>query len=167
MWQEIFWLGVATSLGKTIALSRHMPPGFQALWHLMNESLPHCDHPTFRNGVELWCWAHGSVLALEELRSSERGGGHASRVMQFVVAAADVSGADLIGAVEAHPYDDRTDSLTDDQLYAWYESLGFRREGPLENSIIRDPIQAPQNELDRALKSAQQALSKKVAQGRR
>lgn len=156
MWQKIYWLGLATDLGKTIRLAQHMPAGFQSLWLLQEFALPHHDHPVFSNGVELWAYpiGEGDVLMLEELRSVNRGNGSARAVMRLIIDVADKTRATLVGHVEAHPFDNQSNHLSDEQLYAWYARLGFSREPADSDEIFREPSTRPATEIDASLRAA-------------
>ena len=163
--QEIFWLGLTTDFGKTVAIAKHVSSATQLWFNMLQTGLPNADHAVFRNGVELWAWPLGDTLHLEEIRSRQAGNGHASDVMNYVAAAADKFEVTLLGTVEAHKVSTVPRILADDQLYAWYERIGFRRrEGLLPNAIVREPGTAVSAEdRDSAYTIALNALTGKSA----
>lgn len=159
--QEIFWLGLATDFGNTVAIAKHAQPAARLWFEILNISLPNADHGMFRNGVDLWAWPYATALTLDEIRSRQTGNGHAARVMNYVVAAADKFNVTLLGTVEAHEVPGTPRTLTNEQLYAWYERIGFLRQVGLQaNAIVRQPrVDLSQEERDAAYMSALNALT--------
>lgn len=163
--QEIFWLGLATDFGNTVAIAKHARPATRLWFEILNISLPNADHGIFRNGVELWAWPYAAALTLDEIRSRHTGNGHAARVMNYVVAAADKFEVTLLGTVEAHDVPGTPRTLTNEQLYAWYERIGFLRQVGLQpNAIVREPrVDVSQEERDAAYVTALNALTAQSA----
>lgn len=139
--QMVFWLGKGTDSAKVIRIYDHVDRSVRLLYDLLSESDATSEYPHFSNGVELWCYPDlfTSELILVDLRSSERGRGHASRVMRFLAAGADVHEVVLRGTVELRPDYSKPSYLTLEQLYAWYERLGFRRDSVSNTHIARKP----------------------------
>jgi hypothetical protein len=140
MMQQIFVLGLATELGKTIRIYDHINPPFRVFFDLCDVAGTDDSYPRFKNGVELWCSPlDTSNLWLEEIRSRHQGNHQASNVMRLVVASADVHEVTLRGVVESHPVNGEV-GLSDADLFSWYETVGFRKSGITPNAIVREPV---------------------------
>ena len=106
LWQEVFWLGLATDFGPVVPLSAAVQPATRVLFDLILVADPTRPFPSFKNGVDVYGWPWIDALYLEDLRSAHRGNGHASRVLGLILALADLHRVTLHGVVEAHNVDD-------------------------------------------------------------
>lgn len=156
--QQVFLLGNSTIFGEVVKIYDHVEPGYRVLFDIFGLSIPGSGYAKFRNGVDLWCAPIRSGLLLEEIRSSARGLGHASRVMQATITSADLHEVTLFGNVEAHSVNGAP-FLSDADLFAWYGKVGFMRSGPLTNTITRQPQTALSlSERQTAFSAAAEAL---------
>lgn len=141
--QQVIWLCGEGEQSRPADIYNGVEAPYRVSFDLLNLGKPDHPYPAFDNGVELWCAPYkGNKLLLEEIRSTRPGRGYATKVLRTVIASADLHGVQLFGFVEAHAVDGKR-GLTDKELYAWYDRLGFVRDPSQRNLIFR----LPRNEL--------------------
>jgi hypothetical protein len=138
-WQEIYWLGNTLDFGQVVPLSKAVSGALRLVFELMMNASANASHPEFANGTEFFVYPIRSALYIEDFRSRFRGRRHASKAMQYLIAAADYHETPLCGAVEAHDVDDIKPNLSDEDLFAWYGKLGFERVSSHPRMIMRSP----------------------------
>ena len=126
MWQEVFWLGNSIDFTNVIALASAISPPFRVTFDMFNAGRSDADHPTYKNGVELFLWPLFDGVIVDTVQSNQRGFGHASKTMRLLVASADRHGVELMATVESDTYDPELPAgLDSDALQVWGQRLGF------------------------------------------
>lgn len=160
LWQTVFWLGLATEFGPVIRLATLVPPATRFVFDLVSAAGGDRPYPSFRNGVDVYGWPlTDTSFVIEDFRSRNRRAGHAGRVLDLMVALADVHDVTLRGVVEAHPVDGVNPGLTDDELRGWYARYGFEPDTEVVRGVSRAPRSdvAPEQRLN-AVETARAAL---------